>query len=274
MGKVTVNGAPVEHYIGEQQGHEIAKHRESEVRELSFARPLVSRQHRNHSKKRTAPGQVVYQAWQRETHVLIAGMEFPWHAKAPYVSSGESVLGGIELDKSADLVKCHECGSWTRSIGHHVRAAHAPLTAKQYRFRHGLRSNRQLTSPGLHSAESNNPKIRTLRKGGVGHFTGTSNPMHVALNNMVLRQARGLGLALSPETMNLRRQCKKQITQAMRELSARFKRTPTTKEMAAVGLFNNRIAQIFGMSYMEAVREMGLTPLVPRRKASLQVVNG
>jgi hypothetical protein len=38
------------------------------------------------------------------THVIIGGLVFPWEAKAPYVPSGHSILGGLEYNAGADLI--------------------------------------------------------------------------------------------------------------------------------------------------------------------------
>lgn len=142
---ITFNGKPLEEHLSEETGREIAAVRNENVAlKGAIHVPQMTRTVRNHSRARTSPGVVVYQAGQRETHVIIAGNLFAWQDKAPYVRSGHSVLGALEHDAKTDTVKCHQCGEWFRSIGHHIfnqakGGSSTHTTVRAYRIRHGFR---------------------------------------------------------------------------------------------------------------------------------------
>jgi hypothetical protein len=86
-------------------------------------------------------------------HVLIRGHLFTHTEKAPFVSSGESLLGALEYDLARDLVKCHECGAWKRGLGAHVLRVHG-INRLDYAQKHGLRKCAALSSPTVRKQKS------------------------------------------------------------------------------------------------------------------------
>jgi hypothetical protein len=143
---ITVNGKPLEEHLEQEAAAEIAEVQQVEIREKTWRPPAGRSKFGNTSGARTAPGEVIYTRQGRETHIIISGTMFPWAEKAPYVRSGESVLGAVEYDAKTDRIKCHECGEWEAHVGIHLKA-HGD-NAKAYRLRHGLNIGSPLCGPG------------------------------------------------------------------------------------------------------------------------------
>lgn len=75
----------------------------------------------------------------QQRYVMIRGQVFRWEEKAPFVESGESVLGAVEVNPETRESKCHECGGWFKKIGSHLSGMADHPGAREYKTRHGLR---------------------------------------------------------------------------------------------------------------------------------------
>ena len=60
--------------------------------------------------------------------------------------SGHGRYGLLDVD--GDLVLCHECGGWYRSVGSHAARSHG-MTARDYKITHGLPLRSPLMAPDL-----------------------------------------------------------------------------------------------------------------------------
>lgn len=80
--------------------------------------------------------------------VIIRGHVFDYAEKAPFVTSGKSVLGALEYNPETETVKCHECGEWFSSIGKHCFHIHE-IPAVDYKVKHGLQQITPLDCPAI-----------------------------------------------------------------------------------------------------------------------------
>lgn len=266
---ITVNGAPLAEYVGKQIGQEIAEVRETEAPKI--CRHSVSKNGRNHSGARTAPGQVIYRAGQRETHVIVAGNFFSWQDKAPYVRSGHSILGAVEYDERTDEVKCHACGKWCKSISEHVAAQkrHGSSlhgSSREYRIRHGFRiAHSPLATPSV---------TRRRKETGSLSFGNLPSPAMTRIQHAKggsvrasVNRARYLvGSIAYPEKANLTYTCKAQRIATLKRFAKDLGRTPTYKELAAFEdngrkpLLPMSLTNLFGVSLSKILLQAGLTP--------------
>lgn len=167
------------------------------------------------------------------THVIIAGNVFPWEAKAPYVASGRSVLGGLEYNEELDLVRCHLCGKWFACLNHHV-ASEEGVTGDEYRRDHGLMWNTPLKAFGRRSGSRQYRIDGTKKK--------KRNPPKVQYR----ARARYEPEALIREVKNL---------------AATVGRTPTQAELRVSGINPGMLmAAMKVTTHTEAIRAMGLIP--------------
>lgn len=65
----------------------------------------------------------------------------------------------IDVSNDEELVCCHECGEWLRTIGTHAWYRHG-LTAPEYRRRHGLSTGQSLAAPATRMRMSQRPQIQ------------------------------------------------------------------------------------------------------------------
>lgn len=79
------------------------------------------------------------------------------------VKNGYGYLGVVLRDTEKDLIQCHICGKWCRSIGHHIRLAHK-IDIRSYRIRFGLPLSYPLISRSYSKNLSNGFKKRKIRK--------------------------------------------------------------------------------------------------------------
>lgn len=63
------------------------------------------------------------------------------------------------LDDNGTTVLCHECGRRLQALGYHVRTVH-DMTAREYKFAHGLPLSRSISSTGLSSRQSESSQRR------------------------------------------------------------------------------------------------------------------
>lgn len=256
---ITVNGKPLKDYL-HKNGLD-----HSEKSDLQA--PKVNGGIRNHSGARTAPGIVVYQVGQRETHVGILGDIFPWPEKAPFERSGFSVLGAIEMDKDG-LVKCHECGTWHKDISNHVGAlarskSSTHSTIKAYRIRHGL-FRTHLSSPSVTAKRRANPQAtnNAIRRARVVRRS-------INIEGRVETESiqRELGISRYSANFNLVGACRAQRLSDLRELASQCGRTPTGKELAAFvnkhgrhSLEPRSLARLFGLPVSKICLQAGINP--------------
>lgn len=52
------------------------------------------------------------------------------------------------VSKLPTHIRCHECGRWFKSLGHHIAKAHG-LSAHEYRERHGIPPGESISAPAL-----------------------------------------------------------------------------------------------------------------------------
>lgn len=65
---------------------------------------------------------------------------------APGDPDGHGQYAQLTMSEDGELVLCHECGLWKRTVGTHAWYAHG-LTAVEYRARHGLMTGLRLAAP-------------------------------------------------------------------------------------------------------------------------------
>lgn len=64
------------------------------------------------------------------------------------------------MDTDEDLMLCHECGRWLRSVGAHLARAHDGLTAREYRRQYGIPAGAPLVAPSVSAAMSTKATAR------------------------------------------------------------------------------------------------------------------
>ena len=167
-------------------------------------------------------------------HVLIRGHIFTYAEKAPFVSSGCSLLGALEYDQAQDLVKCHECGAWFHGLGTHIK--HHKITKAMYAAKHGLRINGALSSIGTRLKQSLNAVAMFKR--------GISNvgQKGVAIGGL----PKGQRALPTFELHNERGRCAAQLIFKLQTLAAKLRHTPTQANLHANGLSRTVIVQRFG----------------------------
>lgn len=165
------------------------------------------------------------------THVLIGGMIFPWEAKAPYVASGYSILGGLEYNYLNDHVRCHVCGKWFAMLYSHLREIEG-MDLDTYRTTFGLRNSTILK--GYRQAKQRSPYPKVVR----------------------LHKAKNAGTSTRKDAAAV-------ITK-VKQLAATLDRTPTTNELRLIGLSPERVRKAGdGVTLNDAIRKMGLVPNMP-----------
>ena len=185
------------------------------------------------------------------THVLIGGLSFPWAAKAPYVASGKSILGAIEYNEAEGLIKCHVCGKWMQSVGHHVRQD--GVTPREYRRDFGLRLSSRLAAP----------LAVERRRVASQHLQSTSTKAErVARLRAAPRGKTGVapGYDGQAEVRNLRSLCYAQIRARVLALGVNLGGTPTRRDCRDAGITPKVISATFQMSYTEFIKSLGFTP--------------
>jgi len=180
------------------------------------------------------------------THVIIGGVVFPWAAKAPYTPSGYSTLGALEFNQKEDLVRCHMCGDWFKSIGCHVRQSEG-ISAAEYRRNHGLRSVTSLNVPSTH--------IKFVRQGRAQTKRKSLKPGQ-RLPQKRIKENPGCA-----EMLNLRMRCQAQIRQRIMLTAFAVDGTPSAADLKKYqGLDHKSIKQALGTSLSQTMISLGLTP--------------
>jgi hypothetical protein len=165
-------------------------------------------------------------------HVIICGHVFPASEKEPFTAVGKSVLGALEYDQDADLVKCHVCGSWLKSLGAHIRTH--KLKKHEYKRRFGLALASSLNS------------IHTRRK----HRTSAKNRMLCDMARIAQiakpQRRRGKSIHRSIEAYNRIGRCQAQLLYQIRRIAAQVGHTPTSAELISGGVSHHAVRGRFG----------------------------
>jgi hypothetical protein len=152
-----------------------------------------------------------------ERKVIIGRDTFLYREKGPWVRSGKSIAGALELDQEEDRVRCHECGEWFEALYVHIKSHQ--ITAREYKIRHRLRAHsalineriRKLHSDRAAQAFIDHPERLASRK-GKGRFAAPRRP------------------AVSLELRNKRHICPEQLLADVRKLGNWLGKTPSQSE--------------------------------------------
>jgi ROS/MUCR transcriptional regulator protein len=184
--------------------------------------------------------------------VLIRGFVFDYAEKAPFVTSGHSILGAVEYDPEIEKVKCHECGVWLTYIaGTHLRNTHQ-MSAREYKLHHGFNLYRSpLCAPAL-------SRQRSIQHAPTAEATARlveagREYKRVHGNNLVHRNKPMV------ERANASARCQAQTLFRLQVLAAQLGRTPTDDETRAAKLDQPLLVRHFG-GREQAMTVAGLTP--------------
>ncbi len=173
--------------------------------------------------------------------VVIRGIVCDYEAKAPFVVSGRSLQGALELSGCGAKLKCHECGHYHGGLGNHVAKTHG-LTARDYRAKHGLRSTARLIAPSV-KRKANTSGLRPQGKRGV-RPSGPRQPKRPQF-----------------EDRNLRGTCLAQLKARVLRVAEELGRTPTWVDLQKAGIPPTWSAGKFGVAGIdELMRACGLEP--------------
>lgn len=179
----------------------------------------------------------------KQRYVIIRGQVFRWEEKAPFVPSGESVLGAVEYDLETKRCKCHHCGEWFERLDIHTSRAAEHPTAREYKYQHGLRASKPI---GLKISRPNARLTPGMRPGRV-----SPEVQRRAVDARLSRRYR------SYEETNERGVCHAQVVTLLQGLSAELGRTP--KEEEAGGKILCACVRRYG-SFNKALLAAGLEP--------------
>lgn len=205
-----------------------------------------------------------------ERKIVIRGQVFLYQQKAPFVASGESVLGALEYDEDEDKVKCHECGGWFKSVGNHAYAAH-DISAREYKRKHGLR---QLT--GLISEGERSRRIERGRRGSSealleGARRAMEKARRIALtsrrNSSGMRADGYINGTKTVETRNIDGRCHAQLLARLRGLADRLGHSPSESQIKEDGISPASLFAVFNVRRLSDV--MSLAGLAPNKQGGI-----
>jgi hypothetical protein len=263
---ITVNGTPLAEYISQETGKEAQQVRAADLRTPKIRKAIVSKSNGNHSHARSGPVQVVYDPNQKAQKVIMRGTVYPWAEKGVFgfVSSGESISGGIECTEDMTEIKCHECVDWFTSLAHHI-VVHK-ISSRDYKIKHGLAQKTSLLSPQF--AQLKRTTALNYSRQHALKFRQSSAPrLGSEANRAAIREGRLKlkkdGYELK-ETYNMRMACMIQLTCRLTNMAAKMGRCPTQIEMRDGDEFgpidHHAIKSAFHMTVVEALRSIGLNP--------------
>lgn len=193
--------------------------------------------------------------------VVIRGAMHDYAEKRPYVRSGRSLRGALELDPSQSGVKCHECGAYKTNLGGHVKSC-SGLSPRDYKLKHGLRLSFGLLAPVERSKLATRAAhLQPYRMTGV--LPTTPGPrIHVGTYHE-WRNEKGL--------------CPAQLLEKIRKIAEDLGHTPTQREIIEfrefIGVWPSSLARALGVSsYNEAMRVCGFEPNHIVRKHSKDIL--
>lgn len=253
--RVTVNGKPLEVHLDDVLREEIGEVRKTE-NAVKLLHSRATPHNGNVSGERSSNGQVIYVSGQPETHIIIAGIMFPWAEKAPYVVSGHSVLGAVEYDEATDRVKCHECGEWWEAVGQHSARTHG-VKARRYKTKHGLTNKTALWTPRLSGilrtriASSDFLKMVKMNCG--------DNLIKARKARAIIPQADKSSTGSGAEKANLNARCKAQLSERIKSVYSELGGTPNQLELERrLGVNLSTIRRTFGLQISDVLRLLGL----------------
>lgn len=209
-------------------------------------------------------------------HVILRGNVYIGDQKAPFVTSGESVLGALEYDISKDLIKCHECGGWFQNLGGHIPMQHS-IKAREYKIRHGLLLSTGLINKRLKKERAALPKFTlpaTKTGVGIARKVGQPKPSLTDVRDDIQCEGGSVVTAdkckssrwQSYESKNEKGCCHAQLLNRLRVIAERLGRTPGHRDLRANGLHPNSLLHAFNVKTIaEVVTLAGLSPKVRRR---------
>lgn len=189
-------------------------------------------------------------------HVLLNGAVHLYQLKAPFSSSGKSILGALEYDKKTEKVKCHECGIFQTNLGQHIRHRHE-LTAGAYKLKHGM---------PLKSSLSN--EATRKRAAACMKRLGSYKNLHTEKARSAQRQAvkNGRHTSKTAQSLNRNRLCPAQIIERIKNLSASLgSATPTHEQLQKAGISLKTVQYVHG-SIAKAIELSGLGKNAPKSK--------
>jgi len=185
-----------------------------------------------------------------EPKVRINGKILSRRVKAPFLRSGRSIWGAIEIDEPNDQIKCHECGKWFDSVGNHIHI-HG-MSARDYKRKHGLRMKTSLLNEALRLAQAR-----------LGAQMANSQPDEFRQRMLHARQSMKPHSGTSrAEHRNEHGRCRAQVLHRIRSLAEKLGRTPTAAEIRAAGLAHNSLFRALSVPDLKSV--MTLAGLMPR----------
>lgn len=190
-----------------------------------------------------------------QRYVILRGQVFRWEEKEPFETSGRSVRGALEYDRVIDKVKCHECGEWFRSMAFHLSQRHQMVT-RDYKYRHGLRSNTGLCSPLISEKMRNIARSRKV----TGSLKSSTIDAVAARRQSPSQKGRKYNFQ---EVLNERGHCKAQTVKLLRQLAEELGRAPKYRDDHKLAL---RVSAHFG-SWKAGLSEIHMQPNAPGQPA-------
>lgn len=166
--------------------------------------------------------------------IRIGKYVFDYADKAPFVPSGKSLQGVLEIDPAAQTIRCHECGDWFLALGVHLRG-HG-LSVRDYKIKHGLCFRTSLFGRDLPlrvpmQARAVDPGRRLVKYRE--DVAAGIRPARVERERYVERN-------------NIKGICPAQLLDRLRALTTDLGRQPTVEEMASNGLGYATLVKRFG----------------------------
>lgn len=243
---ITVDGKPLAEYI--------AKTQPKRIHNKTFTNGI--------SGGKSARGAVIYDAGQKAQKVRVRGEIFSWKEKAPYVASGFSILGGVELSVDEKEVRCHECGEWRECLTAHIRIHR--MRAREYRIRHGINMASSLNAPSYMASRPKFPSHRRWVKGQRPPQLSTESAL---LRAQVLSERKLVIGRARAESQNLYSLCEEQRLKTIRSYAKQLGHTPSVKELNAFvhdngtrPISQGALTQFFGYPLKSIMLRAGLTP--------------
>lgn len=193
--------------------------------------------------------------------VRLRGQIFRGIVKAPFVKSGQSVRGGLEIDPETGKLKCHECAGWFDHLSGHVHAH--KMLPREYKIKHGLRLKTAMVSEDV---------LQRLRQSGSRATPGSANhlssirPSAIAASAASMRSRSG---SLRYEMRNENGTCHAQVVSRIREIARSLGRIPGRDDLRRHGIHEKSLCRLFNVKTVDQVtRLLGLIPPAPKRKYS------
>lgn len=187
-------------------------------------------------------------------HIRIGADVMLAREKAPYVASGKSYQGVLELDLERDLVRCHECGEWHPHLAPHIWQRHG-MTARAYKAKHGINQNSALCNERIRQAlvrHAASPQSMEAAYRGIDKMNGS----HGMKPSERMPRPRGPHL----ESRNRKGLCREQILVRLRQMAEKLGRTPKSAELVEAGIHPRTVEYMFSLKMAEVIRLAGLRP--------------